>query len=233
MVGTRTRPKLIKIWQDFQPVLFFKSGNREYMRTPQLPADYFKYSGKQLEKLLWEVVQFYQANYPTHNYQGKIVRVKGKRFFIIRRGNIKTWKKAEDIPLYIDLETGDWYIPEWYVRRNTKLASHVVGYRISAIERIIRRHLGMPETTRTRTKPEKKEKQKKSIAVICPKCGHPGFLKKRKIIKKDKATGEPVEYEYWYVGHKKKYSWGWSTQWHYLGIDLPESIKKQLKGGIE
>jgi len=217
------RPNLVKVWQDWQPTVVQKMGNREYIRVPQLPEDYHRFSGKQLLKLLLQVVEWYKQQYPEHNYQAVFYPRKTKKYLVIKRGNIKTWKLAKDIPLYIDLQTGSWYVPKWYIKRNPKLTAFMIGYRVSAVARIIRRHLGMPEVTRER-KPAKKP-QRKRIAIICPKCGQPGFVTKRYTKDKDK--------EYYYVGHKVKIDGKWTTKWHYLGPELPISIKKQLQGGIE
>jgi len=214
---------LIKIWQDWNPVLKQKMGNREYIRTPKLPKEYHRFSGKMLLRILQETVEFYKQQYSQYNYQGKIRKLHGRKYFVIVRGNINSWKKLQDIPLYIDLETGDWYIPRWYVTKNPKLCAFIIGYRVSAIARIIRRIMGMPEILKER-KPAKKPERKK-VAIICPKCGQPGFITKRYTKNKDK--------EYYYVGHKVKLNDKWTTKWHYMGSELPIYVKKQLKGGNE
>jgi len=79
-----------------------------------------------------EYVRSLQERYPYRNFMLKQVNMYDRKFYVITR---KSYTKTPDgrievvrdrIPVYIDIENQEFYIPESYIRRNRRLANYVI-----------------------------------------------------------------------------------------------------------
>jgi len=210
------RVKLVKVWDEFTPVVSYRSGKsqKEYRREVRVPHAWLELKPEEREVALQELVKYYNERYPDRNYEGRWVRVGNKRLFRIIRGDRKSRVRHTEVPVLIDPETGDFYVPGFYVKKKARLVAFTIDYRVSALRDVLMR-IGKPiERKKPGRKPSKLEK--------CPVCGEPGFLTQR-WAKKEK-------YVYYYFGHNTIRNGRHTKKWCYVG-KLP--IQKEKEGGEE
>jgi len=213
--------KLRREWTTHTGRTYVKDFSQDYYKVKELlrnlPVD-------QRELYLRMYVEDLARKYPRYQFRYQIRRYNGYRFFIIRRGSIQDSGRYKEIPIYIDLLSGEIFVPRSYLRKQPKLVIAVIHYRISGLLAFLRAKFPAvaPEPQRPGRKHEGKAEKKKAVSktVICPKCGRPGTLTKRWVI-----SGDGKKRYYWYVGHKKN----GKIKWCYIGKYLPPSLAKVAK----
>jgi hypothetical protein len=114
--------RLVKIFAEYDDITIVgKSNHSRYdalykvVRVPDAKVT--------LEKIQ-EYVRSLQERFPDKNFMLKEVKVDGRRFYVItKKSYIKTpdGKKKivkDRIPIYIDIENQEFYIPESYIKYN-------------------------------------------------------------------------------------------------------------------
>lgn len=74
-----------------------------------------------------EYVNNLQAKYPNRGFMLKRIRLNNKTFYIITKKSINAGKIVKDrIPIYIDIDNQEFYIPQSYIKKQKKLANYVI-----------------------------------------------------------------------------------------------------------
>jgi len=116
--------KLLEAFKDFEVVVNSYSYSEKYRVERVIkPKEYpLKITEKDIEKYVSEL----QKKYPNKGYRYKIVKYKGERFAVIRRGPLG----FDNPPIYISLDTGRIYVPESYYKRKPKLVNFLIMMRV-------------------------------------------------------------------------------------------------------
>lgn len=121
--------RLVKVFDEYDDIIIKgKAFNNRYdalyrlVKKPDVNID--------LDKLK-EYVDGLQKKYPLHNFQLKTVRIGKKLFYVISRKSYaiidgKKVKVKERVPIYIDLDAQEFYIPKSYITKNRKLTNYIL-----------------------------------------------------------------------------------------------------------
>jgi len=122
--------KLVRIFDEFRPTL---RGKGNFGRYDQLFEVVRRPNPKTvtLEDLA-EYVFNLKEKYPENGFQLREVRLNGRTYYVIDK---KSWRRlkggvrvrvTDRVPIYVDLERQEFYVPQWYVRKRRRLASYIV-----------------------------------------------------------------------------------------------------------
>jgi len=122
--------RLVKIFDEYDDITIAgKSNHSRYdalYKVERVPD-----ARVTLEKIK-EYVRSLQNRFPDREFMLKEVEVDGKKLYAITR---KSYVKTEDgrkkivkdrIPIYIDVQNQEFYIPESYIKYSRKLANYVI-----------------------------------------------------------------------------------------------------------
>ena len=122
--------RLVKIFDEHTPIV---RGKGNFGRYDQLFEVVKKPNPKKVTfKDLAEYVWRLNARYPNQNFRLRQVEVNGKRFYVIDK---KSWMKLADgrrvrvrdrIPIYVDLQDQQFYVPESYLKKQKRLANYII-----------------------------------------------------------------------------------------------------------
>ena len=116
--------KLIEPFKDFEVELNSYSYSKRYPVVRKIRPK--KYPLQVDEEKIKKVVEALQKKYPDKQYRYKIVTYKGKKYAVIRRGNLS----YKNPPVYICLDDGKIYVPESYYKREPHLVNFIVMVRL-------------------------------------------------------------------------------------------------------
>ncbi|RLI87407.1 MAG: hypothetical protein DRP01_01910 [Archaeoglobales archaeon] len=129
--------RLVKIFDEHVPVV---RGKGQFGRYDQLFEVVKKSEPRRLElEDLVEYVEGLRRRYPTHEFRLREVELNGRKFHVIDR---KSWKRLEDgrrvrvrdrIPIYVDLERQEFYVPQSYLKRRKRLANYIIMRTLGAL----------------------------------------------------------------------------------------------------
>lgn len=120
--------KLLKVFQDINPIIRGMSGQRHY-------TAYFKLVPLQRTPLtvqeLEEYVRRLQEKYPDKGFHLQKRKVNSKLYYVITKKKYITIdgrkvRQYDRCPIYIDVETNSIYIPEYYYRIKPKLCNYIL-----------------------------------------------------------------------------------------------------------
>jgi len=122
--------RLIRIFDDYNDITIL--GKSNHSRYDALYRVVRKPDARVTLEELQQYVRSLQQRYPDKNFMLKEVKMDGRRFYVITK---KSYMRTPDgrkkiikdrIPIYIDVENQEFYIPESYVRYSRKLANYVI-----------------------------------------------------------------------------------------------------------
>ena len=108
--------RLVEVFQEIEAKAAYTCRDRYSYERTYIPKEYPKKPN--LNDLI-AYVERLKERYPDKGFDWAIRKIGGREFFVIRR---KPYDYRNP-PIYIDLESGRWYIPASYVRRKPKLNS--------------------------------------------------------------------------------------------------------------
>uniref|UniRef100_A0A7J3JQ66 Uncharacterized protein n=1 Tax=Ignisphaera aggregans TaxID=334771 RepID=A0A7J3JQ66_9CREN len=121
--------KLVKIFDEYDNiVLRGKSFFSKYDAYYKLERK--KNAVVDLQKIE-EYVKRLQQKYPKEDFQLKIRKIAGKQFYVITKKSyrMQDGRKIivrDRVPIYIDLENQEFYVPKSYILNRRKLANYII-----------------------------------------------------------------------------------------------------------
>jgi len=122
--------KLVKIFDEYTPTV---RGKGNFGRYDQLFEVVKKPNPRRVTfEDLAEYVFNLKERYPSENFQLREVELNGRKFYVIDK---KSRKKLPDgrvvrvndrVPIYIDLERQEFYVPKWYLKNRRRLANYII-----------------------------------------------------------------------------------------------------------
>jgi len=122
--------RLVKIFDEHVPVV---RGKGQFGRYNQLFEVVKKRNPKKLTlEDLAEYVFNLKERYPDRGFQLREVELDGRKFYVIDK---KSWRKLPNgrrvrvrdrIPIYVDLERQEFYVPQSYLKRRKRLTNYII-----------------------------------------------------------------------------------------------------------
>lgn len=117
--------KLVKIFDEYDDILI--SGKAYKSKYNAI----FKLQRKNDATLDFEKIQSYVENlkqkYPEAGFTLKQLNINGKLFYVITKKSIINGKRVKDrVPIYIDLNNQEFYVPKSYIVRSKKLTNYIL-----------------------------------------------------------------------------------------------------------
>jgi len=120
--------KLLEAFKDFEVTVntYSYSPKYRYVRVIRPKKYPLNIDVEKIEKY----VKALQEKYPDKGYRYRIVTYKGKKYAVIRRGELS----YKNPPIYIGLHDGKIYVPKSYYKREPKLVNYLIMVRLRDLE---------------------------------------------------------------------------------------------------
>ena len=122
--------RLVKIFDEHVPVV---RGKGQFGRYDQLFEVVKKPNPKKLTlEDLAEYVFNLKERYPDRGFQLREVELNGRKFYVIDKKSYKRLRNGriirvnDRVPIYIDLERQEFYVPKWYLKNRRRLANYII-----------------------------------------------------------------------------------------------------------
>jgi len=138
--------RLVKIFDEHRPMV---RGKGYFGRYRQLFEIVRRRSPK---KVTLEAISEYVFNlkekYPNEGFQLRKTQVNGRTYYVIdkksrkRLPSGKLKQVSNRVPIYVDLERQEFYVPKWYLKNRKRLANYIIMRTLGALGVSTVRYLG-------------------------------------------------------------------------------------------
>jgi len=137
----RVRVKLAEVFKDFKIVLKSMDEYRKRLRVrewarveyPLNPEGDFG-KGQKIGNAMVSYAAELRKRYPDRGYRLTGAEVNGKLYIVLR----KAPHHKRDVPIYVDLDEGRFFVPQYYLKRRRKLTMYTIMATLGELTRKLR-----------------------------------------------------------------------------------------------